>query len=374
MNEMKKSMVLGIVLSAILLFCPGASIAESARFGSGFVNEITTHAINQSAVTITGGSITGITDLAVADGGTGASALTVNGVLYGNNTSAIGATVAGGASQVLIGGTPPSWASTISGFTLTSPIIQKKEVIGKITGPLTPEEVQGSVVSNVGMGATAATLTLPAAAAGYSFLATVGETSAAAWTFTAATAGTLWLDGEGAHNSIALATPVQGNHATCSTAKMSGTGVYTVANLRIGTTNTNVRTDAFNFAIAGTGYTKAAVAAGTALAGDNIPDGKYGAWALDIGADGTVDVVPATGNGAGTYTTSPLAIAGLPDVEAAHVRLGNTTASNAGAVFDPGTTALDAATVTEAYTSTAVYTPVYHWFCTSGTATVWAHE
>ena len=46
-----------------------------------------------SSVTITGGSITGITDLAVADGGTGASTLT--GVLKGNGTSAFTAATAG---------------------------------------------------------------------------------------------------------------------------------------------------------------------------------------------------------------------------------------------------------------------------------------
>lgn len=46
-----------------------------------------------TAVVITGGSITGITDLAVADGGTGASTLT--GVLKGNGASAFTAATAG---------------------------------------------------------------------------------------------------------------------------------------------------------------------------------------------------------------------------------------------------------------------------------------
>ena len=46
-----------------------------------------------TAAKITGGSITGITDLAVADGGTGASTLT--GVLKGNGTSAFSAATAG---------------------------------------------------------------------------------------------------------------------------------------------------------------------------------------------------------------------------------------------------------------------------------------
>ena len=42
-----------------------------------------------SAVAITGGTITGITDLAVADGGTGASTITANSVILGNGASAL---------------------------------------------------------------------------------------------------------------------------------------------------------------------------------------------------------------------------------------------------------------------------------------------
>jgi hypothetical protein len=44
---------------------------------------------NANNVAITGGSITGITDLAVADGGTGQSSLTANNVILGNGTSAV---------------------------------------------------------------------------------------------------------------------------------------------------------------------------------------------------------------------------------------------------------------------------------------------
>jgi len=44
---------------------------------------------NANAVTITGGTITGITDLTVADGGTGASSITANSVILGNGASAL---------------------------------------------------------------------------------------------------------------------------------------------------------------------------------------------------------------------------------------------------------------------------------------------
>lgn len=48
---------------------------------------------NAASVTITGGTITGITDLAVADGGTGVS--TITGIIRGNGTSPFSAAVAG---------------------------------------------------------------------------------------------------------------------------------------------------------------------------------------------------------------------------------------------------------------------------------------
>ena len=60
--------------------------------------------LESSNVTITGGSITGITDITVADGGTGASTFTANGVIFGNGTSALGVTAVGTAGQVLTSG------------------------------------------------------------------------------------------------------------------------------------------------------------------------------------------------------------------------------------------------------------------------------
>jgi hypothetical protein len=53
-------------------------------------------------VSISGGSITGITDLAVADGGTGSSSLTTNAVLLGNGTSAIQTVAPGTTGNVLV--------------------------------------------------------------------------------------------------------------------------------------------------------------------------------------------------------------------------------------------------------------------------------
>ena len=56
-----------------------------------------------TTVDIDGGSITGITDLAVADGGTGVSSLTDGGVLLGSGTSGITAMSALGDSEMIVG-------------------------------------------------------------------------------------------------------------------------------------------------------------------------------------------------------------------------------------------------------------------------------
>jgi len=65
---------------------------------------------SKSAVDITGGTITGITDLVVADGGTGSSSLSANAVLLGNGTSAL-QTVAPGTSGNLLTSNGTTWTS-----------------------------------------------------------------------------------------------------------------------------------------------------------------------------------------------------------------------------------------------------------------------
>tara|TARA_B100001113_G_scaffold353161_1_gene356557 strand:- start:1235 stop:2659 length:1425 start_codon:yes stop_codon:yes gene_type:complete len=77
--------------------------------GTGYAVATLVANLESSSVTITGGSITGITDLVVADGGTGAGSFTSKGILYGNGTGALQVTAAGSEGQVLqagSGGTP----------------------------------------------------------------------------------------------------------------------------------------------------------------------------------------------------------------------------------------------------------------------------
>jgi hypothetical protein len=65
---------------------------------------------NANNVSITGGSITGITDLAVADGGTGASTLAANAVILGNGTSSV-QTVSPSSSGNVLTSNGTTWVS-----------------------------------------------------------------------------------------------------------------------------------------------------------------------------------------------------------------------------------------------------------------------
>ena len=86
--------------------------------GTGYaIGTIVAH-LEDSSVAITGGSITGITDLTVADGGTGRSSLTSNGLLYGAGTGGINATAAGADGYILVSNSgTPTWASGVDGGT-----------------------------------------------------------------------------------------------------------------------------------------------------------------------------------------------------------------------------------------------------------------
>jgi hypothetical protein len=132
---------------------------------------------------------------------------------------------------------------------------------------------------------------------------------------------------------------------------IAGDSVIGTAALAIGSSAKNVANGDFYYLINGVLYLKAAVAAGTAPGNDIIPKGKYGAVALDIGADGTIDAVEAPANSTG-YSTAALAAAALPAPAADHVRMGYVTAMKSDGTFTFGTTDLNDASSTVAYTST----------------------
>lgn len=132
-------------------------------------------------------------------------------------------------------------------------------------------------------------------------------------------------------------------------AKLQGSYPVTKTGLSIGSTATAVASAALDFNIDGVRYSKAAVTAGTAPGNDIIPEDLYGAVALDIGANGTIDVIEAPQNSTG-YPTAAAAVAALPAPAASHARLGTVSAMKSDGAFTFGTTDLDAANTTVAYT------------------------
>ena len=76
-------------------------------------------------------------------------------------------------------------------------------------------------------------------------------------------------------------------------AKLKGSYPVTKTGLGVGSTATAVATSALDFTIAGVRYSKAAVAAGTAPGNDVVPQATFGAVALDIGVNGTIDAIEA---------------------------------------------------------------------------------
>ena len=132
-------------------------------------------------------------------------------------------------------------------------------------------------------------------------------------------------------------------------------GVLDDPNLVIGSTTTNVATGAFDYSINGVTFSKTAVVAGTAPGNDAVPLGLYGAVALDIDSAGTITAIEAPANATG-YASASLAAAALPTVLTTRVRIGYVTASKSDGVFTFGTTALNAANTTVAYTDSPVNT------------------
>jgi hypothetical protein len=87
--------------AADLVYCDGAG--SGAAVASFFANSLVLGGFSTASATITGGSITGITDLVVADGGTGVSTLTDGGVLLGSGTGAITAMSVLGDGEMIVG-------------------------------------------------------------------------------------------------------------------------------------------------------------------------------------------------------------------------------------------------------------------------------
>ena len=106
-----------------------------------------------SNVTITGGSITGITDLAVADGGTGASTFTSTALLKGNGTSAISASALLLDANNYLSGHSQS-ATTVQALTSSGGAVAWNMNSGAIATHTLTENTTFSAPSNIKTGAT----------------------------------------------------------------------------------------------------------------------------------------------------------------------------------------------------------------------------
>jgi len=120
----------------------------------------------------------------------------------------------------------------------------------------------------------------------------------------------------------------------------------TPPSLAIGTDTTKVLNAAFSYQVGTFGYNKASTE--TALSGDPVPQSKYGGWMLTIDAAGDIAITEAPSNSDG-YATAAIAIHDLATTDQV-ASMGFVTAINTGGTFVPGTTALDAATVSDTYT------------------------
>ncbi len=124
----------------------------------------------------------------------------------------------------------------------------------------------------------------------------------------------------------------------------------TLPGLAVGAVDsTKVLNAAFTFDHQGQSYPKVS-AENTFVGLSTVPQNKYGAFCLKIESDGTVTIYEADDNATG-YDSPGLAIAALPDSDSDTAYMGYVTVINtAVAGFIPGTTALDAGTVTDTYT------------------------
>jgi hypothetical protein len=88
-----------------------AFVGTAVSTATGALGTMSTQ--NANNVSITGGTITGITDLTVADGGTGSSSLTANSVILGNGTAALsGNMVAPSTAGKVLASNGTTWVST----------------------------------------------------------------------------------------------------------------------------------------------------------------------------------------------------------------------------------------------------------------------
>ncbi len=267
------------------------TITPTSTIGLSFISGLGTMAVqNSNAVSISGGTITGITDLTVADGGTGASTLTDHGVLVGSGTDVITALTVGTNGQLLVGstGADPVFATLNCDSNLTC-----------TTGAGTLEiDVDDSFILNTGDTGTG-TYTFPELnftnATGTRLFATNGTITNASTTY--ATLPTFWSSNanitggtitgitdltvaDGGTGASTLTGFVYGNGASAMTATTTpyfATGFY--SNMASSTYLTVSDTAWINNLVATNATTTTFRSSGLATFGGNVGVGTTSPWA-----------------------------------------------------------------------------------------------
>jgi hypothetical protein len=160
----------GAIAAASLTLTTDLAIADGGTGASSAGAALTALGAAASGANSDITSLTGLTtDLTVAQGGTGAGTFTANGILYGNGTGAIGATAVGTATHVLTSngaGVAPTFQAAAAGATdidgLSDALTNSSgATIGLGTGALANDD--GSANNNTALGYNALNLATTAA-------------------------------------------------------------------------------------------------------------------------------------------------------------------------------------------------------------------
>jgi hypothetical protein len=281
-----------------------------------------------SPITTTG-TLTLSGTLVVANGGTGASTFTANGLLLGNGTSAVGVTAVGTTGQVLVGntGAAPTWAtlssSAVTSFSAgTTGLTPSTSTTGAITLAGTLAVANGgtgsttAAAARTALGSTTVGDALFITASAAAARTTLGATTVGANVFTLTNPSAITFPRFNADNTVSAL-----DAATFRTAIGAGTGGGSVTSVA-GTGTVN------GITLTGTVTSSGNLTLGGTLSGVDLATQTSGTLAVARGGTGATDAGTARSNlsaaGSGAVGSSGLTM------NTARM-LGRTTAS-AGAI------------------------------------------
>lgn len=277
----------------------------------------------------TSGTLTLSGTLVVANGGTGASTFTANGLLLGNGTSAVGVTAVGTTGQVLVGntGAAPTWAtlssSAVTSFSAgTTGLTPSTSTTGAITLAGTLAVANGgtgsttAAAARTALGSTTVGDALFITASAAAARTTLGATTVGANVFTLTNPSAITFPRFNADNTVSAL-----DAATFRTAIGAGTGGGSVTSVA-GTGTVN------GITLTGTVTSSGNLTLGGTLSGVDLATQTSGTLAVARGGTGATDAGTARSNlsaaGSGAVGSSGLTM------NTARM-LGRTTAS-AGAI------------------------------------------